>query len=202
MSTSAGTRGPYAKTRRVRERILSAAEDVFATSGFRATTLKEIALRAGISEGGLAHHFGSRAELLGEILNRRENRAAGQIPDTVGLGRLLAMIEIVAEDSRTPGIVELHSTLSAEASSPEHPAHGHYLERYHGVRDLVSDVFEVLEREGRLDSPLSVDELAAAFVALSDGLQLQWLYHPDEVDAVSVLRAFLHSVVPELRETV
>jgi AcrR family transcriptional regulator len=46
-----------------RERLLAAACDSFASLGFAAATTAEIAARAGVSEGILFHHFGSKREL-------------------------------------------------------------------------------------------------------------------------------------------
>lgn len=190
------TRGPYAKSKRVRAAVLDAAADVFAESGFRSTTMKEVAERAGISEGGLAHHFRSKDELLAQVLERREQQAAAHIPRTGGIDALLALLKIVAEDSHKPGIVELHSLLSAEATSPEHPAHVHYLERYESVRLFATRAFRALEEAGELDSPMTAEQLGASYIALSDGLQLQWLYDRNAVSPTDTLRAFLQSVVP------
>ncbi|MGI5125689.1 TetR/AcrR family transcriptional regulator [Pseudonocardia sp. CA-107938] len=52
-----------ADARRNRERLLSAAREVFAESGLDAS-LEEIARRAGVRVGTLYHHFGNRATLV------------------------------------------------------------------------------------------------------------------------------------------
>jgi AcrR family transcriptional regulator len=189
------SRGPYAKTKRVRQSILVIAAEVFGQTGYRATTMKEIATRAGISESGLAHHFPNKDELLAAVLEARESRASEAIPREAGEAALRAMIEIVVEDRAHPGIVELHTTIASEAISPEHPAHEHYLRRYESVRRFTTNAFEALAQEGRLNSPLTPAELGAAYVALMDGLQLQWLYDRGALDPAEVLVKFLGSVV-------
>ena len=50
-----------------RERLLAAAREVFAACGFSGATTAEIALRAGVSEGILFHHFGSKRELFASV---------------------------------------------------------------------------------------------------------------------------------------
>ncbi|MFI6691195.1 TetR/AcrR family transcriptional regulator [Streptomyces sp. NPDC050433] len=197
-AASPRVRGPYAKTARVRQRILDAATVVFAGSGYRATTMKEIAERAGISERGLVHHFASRSDLLAAVLEQREEANTRRIPSAPGLDALLGMLDVVASDSREPGVVELHSILSAEAAATEHPAHEHYRHRYELVRRFATMSFAALRRAGELESPLSDEELGAAFVALSDGLQLQWVYDRYAVDSAVILRRFLESFVPGL----
>lgn len=50
-----------------RARIVAAAVELFAAQGFDATSVSEIALRAGVAKGGLYHHFGSKDDLLFEV---------------------------------------------------------------------------------------------------------------------------------------
>lgn len=193
------TRGPYAKTVLVRQRIVDASAEVFAASGYRATTMKEVAERAGISERGLVHHFPSKADLLAAVLEQREEDNRQQVPPTVGLEALLGMLNVVAADSLQPGLVELHSILSAEAASAEHPAHQHYRERYALIRHFATISFAALRNAGELETSLTDEELGASFIALSDGLQLQWLYDRQSIDTTHTLHRFLESVVPRLK---
>ena len=195
MTTTAGVRGPYAKTKRVRESILAIAAEVFGESGYSATTMKEIAARAGISESGLAHHFPNKDELLSAVIEAHENRASRAIPRELGEAALEAMLGIITDDSAQPGIVELHVMIAAEATSADHPAHDHYFRRYEDVRTFAVGAFRALAEQGRIRVPLSPEELGAAFVAMMDGLQLQWLYNRDAIDSAETLRKFLRAVI-------
>ena len=49
---------------RTREAILAAAREEFAHSGFDATTVRSIAARAGVDPAMIAHHFGSKQQLV------------------------------------------------------------------------------------------------------------------------------------------
>lgn len=53
-------RDPEAK----RARVMAAARELFAERGYGATTTADVARHAGVSEGIVFHHFGSKAELL------------------------------------------------------------------------------------------------------------------------------------------
>lgn len=195
--SSGGVRGPYAKTTLVRQRIIEAAHEVFAESGFWATTMKEIALRAGISQRGLVHHFATKEELLVAVIDVRDNDSA-QLMAPLGrpVDAFTSMLVVVAENMRRPGLVELYTVLTAEAASPGHPAHSHYQKRYRMLRRYFTAAFDELRERGELISPLESDSLAAEFIALIDGLQLQWLYDRKSVHVDSILRAFLVSVIP------
>ena len=59
-TTTAGTVG-------ARERILSAAVDLFATQGYDATSVAQVIDRAGLTKGGFYHHFASKDALLYEV---------------------------------------------------------------------------------------------------------------------------------------
>lgn len=47
-----------------RDRILAATREIFATSGSRGTTTREVALRAGVNEATIFRHFGNKQSLL------------------------------------------------------------------------------------------------------------------------------------------
>ena len=54
-----------------RERILDCAEELFAAAGFHATSIRDIASRAGFQFALVSYHFGSKLELLDHVLARR-----------------------------------------------------------------------------------------------------------------------------------
>lgn len=61
-------RAPYAKSRDTRARILAAALAEASESGFHKTSLARIARRADVAIGNLNYHFGSRRQLLRELM--------------------------------------------------------------------------------------------------------------------------------------
>ncbi|MBX3560342.1 MAG: TetR family transcriptional regulator [Sphingomonas sp.] len=54
-----------------RQRLLDAAEKLFAQKGFDGTSIRDIAARSGDTIGTLSYHFGSKDALLGEVVRRR-----------------------------------------------------------------------------------------------------------------------------------
>jgi len=67
------------------ERILAAAKDLFAESGFDAVSMNAIAERAGVSKANVFHHFKSKNALYLEILKAACNQSGSQI-DQLGNG--------------------------------------------------------------------------------------------------------------------
>jgi AcrR family transcriptional regulator len=67
------------RSRRARESLLSAALSLFAEHGYDATTVDEIAKRAGVAVGGFYLHFRSKKQLLLVLMNRLLEEVAGPV---------------------------------------------------------------------------------------------------------------------------
>lgn len=60
---------PPERTDDPRERIISSARDVFIEQGFDLATVREITLRANVNVAAVNYYFGSKDELISEVLN-------------------------------------------------------------------------------------------------------------------------------------
>ncbi|MFS0713932.1 TetR family transcriptional regulator [Microbacterium sp. 2P01SA-2] len=190
-------RGTYAKTEATRQAILDAALEVFSQSGYRAGSLRDIAMRVGMSEAGLLHHFRNKSALLEAVLEERDDRARALVPieSEDGAEVLRGLVSLAAHNASTPGVVELYTTLSAEATSSDHPAHGYFVRRYEYTRGNIERSFRTLRDEGRLRHGMTPRRAAITVVALMDGLQVQWLLDRDALDMAGELRALFASFV-------
>jgi AcrR family transcriptional regulator len=54
-----------------KERILSAAEDLFAKSGFAGASLRQVTSAANVNLAAVNYHFGSKENLINELFKRR-----------------------------------------------------------------------------------------------------------------------------------
>ena len=193
------SRGPYAKTARVRAGIIESATAVFSEFGFRGATMKDVAERAGISQRGLVFHFETKDELLLQVLEYRDQQTAEILAAEGNRGQLPGLLAVVHDNAQYPRLIELQTLISAEATSADHPAHQHYAGRFDNYRVYISQIFDAIRAAGELVSPLPSTELAATFIGLVDGLQLQWLYDPGiDVEAAAV--AYLTMVCPAVVE--
>jgi AcrR family transcriptional regulator len=195
---SRGRRGPYAKSKQTRQDILDCALRVFAESGYRSGSLREVAEQVGMSEAGLLHHFASKKALLRAVLERRDEQTRAQFDfDGTDDPRqiLRATIALVQYNASTPGVVELFCTLSAEATAPSHPAHQYFVDRYADTTAVYRDVFEHLGMRGELREGVDPAGAARGVIALMDGLQIQWLLDRDSVDMAADVRTYLASLV-------
>jgi AcrR family transcriptional regulator len=76
---TSGNRGRYAKSGETRERILAAALKVAGSSGFHGASVAAIADEAGVAIGNLSYHFGSRDELLYELMRWLVGELLGEV---------------------------------------------------------------------------------------------------------------------------
>ncbi|MFC7927874.1 TetR family transcriptional regulator [Microbacterium laevaniformans] len=191
-------RGPYAKSAAVRERIIEAAFETFAARGYQAATMKEIAAAADITAPGLSHHFRTKEELLDAVLAFRDRRhvTPSSWVDTDNVAR--RTIETLREDSAQPNIVALHAMLSAEATDSSHPAHDRYRGRYADFKTHLSTVFAAAQERGDITADVDPRVLATLLIAVMDGVQLQWLYDPDDTDIDATLSALFSCIAPGL----
>jgi AcrR family transcriptional regulator len=203
MTTEAPTSarsGGYARGRATREEILDVAMQLFGEVGYRTASLREVASRVGISHPGLLHHFASKAVLLAAVLERRDevDDAAFEADLAAGYDYVDAMVRVIERNASRPGIVELFATLSAEATSPDHPAHAWFQDRYRRVLERGAAEFESRRAVGELRPGLDPLTAARLTVAVMDGMQIQWLLAADTPDARPDMAATLRAHVATL----
>lgn len=188
------------------EEILREAIKAFAEKGFRGTTTKAIASSVGLSEPGLLHYFPSKAHLLKGVLTFQEEQALEAVQKSVSsdektdLSKLLEGFEkTVAQSESTPGLIQLFTVLVAESIDADHPAHDYFVKRYQKGRQLYKQSFSDAIGD-QLPSETSMDEFVALVMAVWDGLQIQWLLDPDEVDLLSSFRLFSRMITAFLEK--
>lgn len=182
------------RTRASREKIIQSATEAFAQKGFRGAKMADIAKAADLTEPGLLHHFSSKTHLLMDVLRERDRIDGERIQSTLqknGNHFLEAGIELVEHNQTLPGLVQLFNLLVAESVSPDHPAHEFFIERYQRTRgDWVRSIAQA-QQAGEVRSDISPEKLAILTFAIMDGLQVQWLMEPDEIDMSGLFRVMM-----------
>jgi len=188
------TRGAYATGLARREAILQAASEAFATHGYRGASLAMIADRVGMSAPGLLHHFPTKEHLLVDVLALRQERDAARVRDLASErgGRILdALLVLAKRNSESPGLIRLFTMLAAESVDDDHPGHDWFVERYQQSREFVAERLAEEQRIGLIRDDVDPGMIATQILAMFDGLQLQWLLEPGEIDLVTVLDDYL-----------
>ncbi len=175
-------RQPRQATTERRAEILRAAANTFGSKGYKNGSLAEVAEQVGITHAGVLHHFGSKEQLLVEVLEYRDKEDVrdleGQhIPDGIALFRHLVRTARMNVERR--GIVQGYSVLTGESVTENHPARDWVANRF---RILRGEIAEAVLAVGDGTVPRETAEHAAsAIIGVMDGLQVQWLLD-DDVD--------------------
>ncbi len=189
MTTTAPAGSRQARAAATRQRILSAAHDLFVTRGYRSTSLRDIAAAASVSHPGLLGHFASKDDLLAEVVAEleAENETVFSAIAAASEPGELVFAALAARNARTEGYLELFAALTGEASAPGHPAHDRMRERYCRLRALSVDVLQDAQDHGVIAADRDVRGETVRHTAGWDGLQLISQYLPDRVDVVEML---------------
>lgn len=190
-------RGEYAKSAGRRQEIVAAALEVFSEAGYHKGSIRDVADRVGLSQAGLLHHYPSKHLLLEAVLDWRDRDALARMgaEQPQGLAMLEALVALAQHNASTPQVVELHVTLSAEATAQDHPVHDYFVRRYAWLLEMVADAFEHAAARGLLEPGVDFRSAAITLVALMDGLQGLWLLDRASVDMAEELRRYLRPLV-------
>ncbi|MFT4109749.1 TetR/AcrR family transcriptional regulator [Propionicimonas sp.] len=167
----------YAKGLAKREEILATALEVIARTGYKRTSVRELAAAVGLSQAGLLHYFSSKEELFAEILLKRDDVDRERTP--ADGSALRTLVDIVRHNTEVPGLVQLYAQYSVEAAHPDHPEHEAFVERYARLRGYLVADLRARQADGSLPAQLDAAKVANLLIAASDGLQTQWMLDPD-----------------------
>jgi AcrR family transcriptional regulator len=182
--------------------ILQAARAVFARSGFAQARMEEIAGEAGLSKAAIYLYFPSKDELIRALLLQY---FAGAFADLASL-------------HGAPGSLRLRLGAWAERRIAELEADAAYLSvgyeffavaaRQEAVRDVLRDYYRryraelaaLIDRAGPRSAAAGQAELAAALVALFEGLTLLWMLEPEGVNLRAVTARALDGLLGPLKK--
>lgn len=179
----------------LREQILSAATSCFRERGIKATTMQEIAKRAGISVGIFYNYFDGKDAIIDEFAQREVARLAREIDEIVNgrvsleeqrrqfresLRKQLAVqrarvkIEIIEEAARNGSMGDIVKRSDAQ------------------VRELIKKM-----HRSRASADVSDEEIEVMVemdMALVDGMAFRLIAHP-ELDVDRMINAIVKTVI-------
>lgn len=181
-----------------RSKAIQAAIELFSTSGYNKTSIAEVALRTGLSQSGLLHHFPNKTALLAAVLEQREKEDSeflfGEGESPLGWAAFDSLVALVARNSTRPEWIGLFVRVSAEATETSHPANQWMLDHYSSLREWLTRALEHGKGNGEILPDAPVDAIVRNTIAVLDGLQQQWVAEPHSMSMVAELRVYLHQL--------
>jgi AcrR family transcriptional regulator len=180
MSSSTGitARGPYRTGVRRREQIVATAITVFGEYGYAGGSIRTIADRVGVSHATLLQHFGSKEGLLTAVLQEWDRQTVeSNLTGVAGLDYFRRLPEVMSAHLSNRGLLELFTTIAAEASSPTHPAHAFIQRRYRdNLATLAAHLQQAVDAGDVAPlTPAEIQREVRLITAVLDGIGLQWL---------------------------
>ncbi len=194
-----GTR--QARGRARRSIIVDSAITLFASRGFRGTTIAAVAEQAGLTDAGVLYHFRTKADLLLAVLSHYDERDGATFAASAGLGpaqeiaRLRDWGEVM---EREPDLTALLVTLSAEHLRDRSPTNTYFRVRYDSVATQFEKMFVRAAEHGLVRGDLDARAEAIAVVALLDGIRLQWFFSDGKVSIADAVRRHIDLTLERL----
>jgi AcrR family transcriptional regulator len=160
-----------------RERLFTAAIELIADHGFAATSVDQIAERAGVAKGTVYYNFGSKAALFSALLDYGIDRLATRLRETAaGREPLDALEAVVGAELAFIGEHESFARLLlAEAwrSGDGDWHHAALLIRERAI-GAVADVLREAVKAGTLRADLDIEMAASAVFGMVLTVALHW----------------------------
>ena len=186
-----------------RRAIVAAATEHFAREGYRGTGIAAIAREAGVTTGGVLHHFGSKEGLLVAVLQQRDRDSVAAFEaaprDTI-TDELDRWVDVATWNEDRAAVAALHTVLLAESIAADHPARGFFLERNRAVVALLAATLRRGVERGELRADLDVPGKAAELHALIEGIHLVWLHSGEPTGLATALRAALDDQLRTMKD--
>ncbi|RMR07303.1 TetR/AcrR family transcriptional regulator [Pseudomonas syringae group genomosp. 3] len=182
--------------------IIQAAMIIFARDGYAGASLTNIAKVAGISQVGLLHHFPNKLALLQAVLEHRDTYVASRLQEADQDGSLqgfMSFLKLVMSFSiEDAAVSQALMIINTESLSVTHPAHRWFSERFGIVHSHLQAHLNALIHAGEVRSDVDVRQISLEIAAMMDGMQIQWLRSPGDVQIEQAFARFIERLARDL----
>lgn len=183
-----------------RAEILDAAAALFATLGYRGTSIAAVAGRVGISDAGVLHHFKTKEALVLGVLHEYGRSVEAEIDGAGARGLdLLRMVREWGEGmEQRPEISMLLIALTTDHLTGDGPTRRALQAAYRRGLDRYTAAFATAAAAGDLRSDLDPVHEASALIAHLDGIRLQWFLTDKGFSMADSVRRFVDDMLDRL----
>lgn len=190
-----------------RERILDAAEKLFAEKGFYETAMDEIVQAAQISKGGVYFHFPSKEKLFFALLDKLAETLHQEVQQEIArrrgaVNKIQGALEVVLKT--LSGKRRLTQIVLRQGYGLGPSFERKRLEIYARFAQLIQEHLDEAVAEGSIP-PINTEITAYAWLGAINELVLRWIYtgKPDPLteSLPALLEIFLRGIGIEYRQT-
>lgn len=187
-----------------KERILSAAEELFAEKGFTGTSVRDISKRAKVNIAMINYYFGSKENLMKELATRNAAYAAGFLEDLVNRTELTPYEKLKQWVSfyvdKIFGSYRFHNILSRQMSLfTEDELKSQLIQIKLKNFNLVKDLVVEGQQKGDFRTDIDLEFTVATFVGTVSQITLSREFYKTLMGRDVTTEEFLQEVSPRLK---
>jgi AcrR family transcriptional regulator len=163
-----------------RRQILDAAIRVFATRGFHACRVSDVADEAGVAYGLVYHYFGSKEEILNTLFSERWQIMLDAIAeidrqqDIPARDKLYLVASFIVDSYRHEP--DLMKVIIVEVTRAANSFGRDHLAKIREAYDMIGQIVESAQREGVFKREISSDFAALMFYGAIEQLLSGWIF--------------------------
>jgi AcrR family transcriptional regulator len=194
-------RRPTARGEARRQALLDAAVQLFSERGFRGTGIIGLGKAVGLTHAGLLHHFGTKEQLLREVVAQRDRQQQEVLAAMGGRRGLAALrtILLTGDDLVAhPTLARLFAVLVAENFQPDDPLHTYFQDRHWLMRVYFAQAVATGIEDGEIRPDADAERLGIEITSFLIGLQTEWLLDPGRIDIPTSCKHYLDRLLADL----
>jgi AcrR family transcriptional regulator len=183
-----------ARSERSSKRLLDAATELIAKQGYSATTIAQIAQKAGYSHGLVSQRFGSKGDLIRMLAREFQgyfaiDKLQPALKEKAGLEKLIVMIDTYLDAVAGSGTLgRAYYELFGESIVLVPEIHETFVQADRNFRDLLTKTVRSAIRLGEIPSEVEVPALASVALSIIRGTSMQWLLDGGSIDLAAIKR--------------
>ena len=181
-----------ARSERSSKCLLDAATELIAEQGYSATTIAQIAQKAGYSHGLVSQRFGSKSDLIQMLAREFQSYFAidklePALKKRHGLDALIVMVETYLDAVAGSGMLgRAYYELFGESIVLVPEIHQTFVKADRNFRELLIKTIRSAIKVGEMPEEVEVNALASVVLSIIRGISMQWVLDGGSIDLATI----------------
>jgi len=181
-----------ARSERSSKCLLDAATELIAEQGYSATTIAQIAQKAGYSHGLVSQRFGSKSDLIQMLAREFQSYFAidklePALKKRHGLDALIVMVETYLDAVAGSGMLgRAYYELFGESIVLVPEIHQTFVKADRNFRELLIKTIRSAIKVGEMPEEVEVNALASVVLSIIRGTSMQWVLDGGSIDLATI----------------
>jgi AcrR family transcriptional regulator len=180
-----------ARSERSSKRLLEAATELIADQGYSATSIAQIAQKAGYSHGLVSQRFGSKSDLIRMLAREFQSyfaidRLEPALKDSRGLDAVIVIIETYIDVVAGGTLGRAYYELFGESIVLVPEIHDTFVTADRNFRELLMKTIRSAIALGEIPADVNVRALASVVLSIIRGTSMQWLLDGASLDLPAI----------------